>query len=68
MDEEDSMRLFQLESFDGVPRDTVPKALVDPGHGLCSTEYVRGREALRPESGLLIDLAECEFLRSIREV
>ena len=28
--------------------------------GSCSTKDVRGREAVMPESGLVIDLAECE--------
>ena len=29
-------------------------------HGSCSTEYVRGREAVMPQSGLEINLAVCE--------
>ena len=37
-----------------------------PGHGSCSTEYVRGREAVMPQSGLEINLAECEDPRYLR--
>jgi len=31
-------------------------------YGSCGTEYVRGREAVMPYSGLEIDLADCEVL------
>jgi len=31
-------------------------------HGSCGCEHYEGREAVMPESGLEIDLAECEDL------
>ena len=39
------MEQFELELDDRRLRDTTSKATVDLGHGSCSTEYVRGREA-----------------------
>ena len=29
--------------------------------GSCSTRYVRGREAVMPQSRLIVKLADCEF-------
>ena len=36
-------------------------------YGSCSTEYVRGREAVMPEVQLELNLAECEDLCSLPE-
>jgi len=51
-------KLIRVEDIDAAVRLFAERQVGRPGS--CSTEYVRGREAVMAQSGLVIDLAECE--------